>query len=144
MQENKLATSKILEKEAELIYDYLDRLIDLIIDFTLDQILNFDETRFDWDQNIKYTFDFKGKDRVLGVKATKNNHPITILLAIRANGKKLPALMIFKEKNGILPPRVRELLKIPKNIVVKASRSGYIDENILSNFLLLEYRIKNS
>ena len=85
IQENKLATSKILEKEAELIYDYLDRLIDLIIDFTLDQILNFDETRFDWDQNIKYTFDFKGKDRVLEIKSTKINHPITIILAISAS-----------------------------------------------------------
>ena len=50
--------------------------------------------------------------------------------------------MIFKEKNDILPPRVRELLKIPKIIVIKASRSGYINENILSDFLLLECKSK--
>ena len=34
------STSKILEREAELVHNYLDRLIDLIIDFTPDQILN--------------------------------------------------------------------------------------------------------
>ena len=79
------STSKILEREAELVHNYLDRLIDLIIDFTPDQILNFNETGSDRDQNIKYTFDFKGKDRVLEIKSTKINHPITIILAISAS-----------------------------------------------------------
>ena len=55
------STSKILEKEAELFHDYLDRLIDLIIDFTPDQILNFDEIRFDWDKNINIHLILKGK-----------------------------------------------------------------------------------
>ena len=90
--------SKMLEKEAELVHDYLDRLIDLIIDFTPDEILSFDETRFDWNQNIKYPFDFKGTDRILGVKSIKINHLVTILLAIRANGKKTSSLDDFQRE----------------------------------------------
>lgn len=41
--------------------------------------------------------------------------------------------MVFKEKNGILPYRIRENLKIPRNVMVKASESGYINDQILTD-----------
>jgi hypothetical protein len=49
----------------------------------------------------------------------------------KGDAKKLSALMIFKESKDIILFRVRESLRMPTNIIVKASESGYMDENVL-------------
>ena len=89
--------------------------------------------RFGWDVNNRHPYDFKGTSRVLGVNSAKINHFIAVMLMIRADEKKLPALMIFKENNGVIPYRVRDTLRITSNVVIKASKSGYINDDILSD-----------
>lgn len=39
-------------------------------------------------------------------------------------------------KNGYIPQRAREKLKIPDNIIIKATKSGYINETLLSEYIL--------
>ena len=68
--------------------------------YTKNTIYNFGDSRFDWDVNTRDTYDFKGTSRILGVNSTKINYFITILM-IGADGKKLSALMIFKEKKAL-------------------------------------------
>ncbi|CAG9330888.1 unnamed protein product [Blepharisma stoltei] len=98
-------------------------------------IYNFDETRFNWDVCSKYTYDFKGAQRVVGIQSAKAKHSITVMLLIRADGKKFPALLIFQEKTGKIPFRLYEHLTIPNNIVVKANRTGYITDDMISDYL---------
>ena len=76
---------KGLEFEAKLVREYFDLFIPLLKPFKAEKILSFDETRYVWDPNIKYTYDFKGINRVLGVNSTKINHFITILFMVASN-----------------------------------------------------------
>lgn len=79
---------KSLEKEAELVREFLDELIELLPDYHPSEILNFDEIKFEWDQDINHTYDFKGKVRIAGINSIKTNHAITILLAVSTDGRK--------------------------------------------------------
>ncbi|CAG9321768.1 unnamed protein product [Blepharisma stoltei] len=95
-QRNGLAYRKInassikpLEKEAELVGQYLDDLEPLLRRYNPDSIFNFDDTRFEWDMSSKHTYDFKGAKRVVGVHSAKVGHAITVLLMIRADGLRL-------------------------------------------------------
>ncbi|CAG9320376.1 unnamed protein product [Blepharisma stoltei] len=126
---------KPLEREAELVRDYPDELMPLLDIYPSSTIYNFDETRFDWDVCSKHTYDFKGAQRVVGIQSAKAKHSITVMLLIRADGKKFPALLIFQEKTGKIPFRVYEHLTIPNNIVVKANRTGYITDDMISDYL---------
>jgi len=108
--------------------------------YTLDQIYNFDETRFEWEVKSRFTYDFYGTDRVLGCSSNAINHALTVMLMVRADGTKLPALIIFKERTRNIPERTKRLLKIPTNVMVKSNKSGYISQDILTQYLLLELR----
>lgn len=55
----------------------------------------------------------------------------TVALCALADGTKLPAMLIFKEKNGELGPRVKANLKIPANVVVAASTNGWMTSSLL-------------
>ncbi|CAG9311694.1 unnamed protein product [Blepharisma stoltei] len=134
---------KPIEKEAELVRQYLDDLASLLPQFVPSNIYNFDETRFDWDVKSKFTYDFKGTQRILGVQSAKMNHFITVMLMIRADGEKMPALLIFQEKNGQIPNLVRERLNIPENVIIKSNKSGYISDQILNDYLRTILRREN-
>ncbi|CAG9331671.1 unnamed protein product [Blepharisma stoltei] len=134
---------KPIEKEAELVRQYLDDLASLLPQFVPSNIYNFDETRFDWDVKSKFTYDFKGTQRILGVQSAKMNHFITVMLMIRADGEKMPALLIFQEKNGQIPNLVRERLNIPENVIIKSNKSGYISDQILNDYLRTILRGEN-
>ncbi|CAG9314904.1 unnamed protein product [Blepharisma stoltei] len=72
------------------------------------------------------------------------NHFITVMLMIRADGeKKMPALLIFQEKNGQIPNLVRERLNIPENVIIKSNKSGYISDQILNDYLRTILRREN-
>ena len=73
-------------------------------------------------------------------KLTENKPFYNSTFTVRADGQKLPALIIFKEENGIIPPRARDLLIIPENIIIKALTSSYITIEILKDYLLLNFK----
>lgn len=43
-------------------------------------------------------------------------------------------MMIFKEKNGVLGPRVKANLRIPTNVVVAASPNGWMTRSVLHSW----------
>ena len=81
-------------------------------------IYNMDQTmcRFDMPQNR--TVDVRG-GRTIRIKTTHaEKKGFTVALAASASGEKLPAVIIFKEKNGVLGPRITKKLIIPSNVQV--------------------------
>ena len=90
------------------------------------------------------TFDFRCKHKVFGTSSTKKNHSITVLLIVRADGHKLPALIVFQEKSSIISHRIWEKLIIPNNVLVKATTSGYVNLNILKSVSFLTFVKKNT
>ena len=50
----------------------------------------------------------------------------TVALSATASGHKLPALIIFKEPNGRIPPRILQKMHIPANIKVRATQNGWM------------------
>ena len=41
-------------------------------------------------------------------------------------GEKLPAVIIFKERGGVLGVRVKKNLRVPENVRVRASTNGWM------------------
>ena len=58
----------------------------------------------------------------------------TVALCAYADGTKLPAMMILKEKNGVLGPRVKANLRLPTNVVVAASPNGWMTRSVLHSW----------
>ena len=56
----------------------------------------------------------------------------TVALTITASGRKLPALVIFKEPTGAICPRVRRHLMIPANVLVTASKSSWMTRETMA------------
>ena len=59
----------------------------------------------------------------------------TVALTVTASGHKLPALIIFKEPTGQIGPRVRRHLNIPGNVLVTASKSGWMTQEAMAYWL---------
>ena len=58
--------------------------------------------------------------RIKTTRAKKKG--FTVNLAATAAGEKLPAVIVFKERKGVLGERVRRKIHIPSNVRVQASR----------------------
>ena len=65
--------------------------------------------------------------RTIRIKTTKaEKKGFTVALAATAAGAKLPAVIIFKERNEILGERIKKKLNIPSNVRVQASTNGWM------------------
>ena len=84
--------------------------------------LDFNTTRFDSAPSSTNSIRGLHSIRIATTGAEKKG--FTVALCALVDGTKLPAMVIFKEKNGELGPRVRAGLTIPTNIVVAASKNG--------------------
>ena len=72
------------------------------------------------------TNEIKGSKRV-HIKTTKaEKRGFTVALCAAADGSKLPAFLIFKERTGEIPRRVCQHLQIPANVGVTATRNGWM------------------
>ena len=60
----------------------------------------------------------------------------TVALCAMANGMKKQALIVFKESNGNVPPRVLQQLNIPPNVRVKASANGWMTRDLMLWWML--------
>ena len=67
-------------------------------------IVNFDETRVEWGSMANYTLDYKGKKKVCISNLSIASKAFTVLLSVRANGDKDPALIVFSGK--VRNPRI--------------------------------------
>ena len=94
--------------------------------YALGQMLNMDQTIVRFDMPPNRTNEIKGSKRV-GIKTTKaEKRGFTVALCAAADGSKLPAFLIFKERTGEIPRRVRQHLQIPANVRVTATRNGWM------------------
>ena len=75
----------------------------------------------------KKTVSHKGAKQVAVRRPPGTKIKYTVTLLIRANGEKLPAIVVFKtaSKNGKLPPREKKKYDIFENVMVTASNSGW-------------------
>ena len=86
------------------------------------------------------TNDIQGTRRVRITHTRANKKGFTVALAAKGNGDKLPVLIIFKEKNGQLGPRVQAQLRVPTNVRVKASPNGWMATALYHWWLRCLYR----
>ena len=94
--------------------------------YALGQMLHMDQTMVRFDMPPTRTNEIKGSKRVR-IKITKaEKRGFTVALCAAADGSKLPAFLIFKERTGEIPRRVRQHLQIPVNVRVTATRSGWM------------------
>ena len=84
--------------------------------------------------------DIRGNKRIRITHTRANKKGFTVALAARGNGEKLPAMVIFKERNGRLGPRVSSQLQIPSNVRVKASQNGWMTADLYHWWLRCLYR----
>ena len=90
--------------------------------YVLGQMLNMDQAIVRFDMPPNRTNEIKGSKRV-GIKTTKaEKRGFTVALCAAADGSKLPAFLIFKERTG----EIRQHLQIPANVHVTATRNGWM------------------
>ena len=94
--------------------------------YALGQMLNMDQPVVRFDMPPNRTNEIKGSKQVC-IKTTKaEKRGFTVALCAAADGSKLPAFLIFKERTGEIPRRVRQHLQIPANVHVTATRNGWM------------------
>ena len=95
-------------------------------DVTMHNLANMDETCVRFDMAPSCTNNVRGERSVRISTTGGAKRGFTVALAARANGEKLPAFVIFKERNGIVPQRVVQQLQVPRNVRYTASHSGWM------------------
>ena len=84
-----------------------------------------------FDSPPSYTNSIRGQCSIRIASTGGQKRAFTITLCIFAKGKKLPALIIFKERNGELGQRVRAATKCPENVRITASTNGWMTKEKL-------------
>ena len=76
-------------------------------------IVNMDQTMCRFDMAPGRTNNVRG-EKTIRIKTTRTEKKgFTVALAAAADGTKLPATIIFKERGGVLGERVRRSLRVP-------------------------------
>ena len=90
-------------------------------------LLNMDQTSTQEVPAERRTIEKQGKKQVTIACPAGEKNCFTLTLTIGADGRKFPAIIVFKtaSKNEKIPPYVLKRLKIPKNVIVTASKSGW-------------------
>ena len=86
-------------------------------------IIELDQAMVQFDMPEKRTNDVKGAKTVRIKTTNAEKRGFTDALVATARGVKLPAAVIFRERDGILGVRVRRKLCIP-NVLVSATRNS--------------------
>jgi hypothetical protein len=94
---------------------------------------NMDQTMVRFDNPEKRTNNAIGESKISIRTTGATKKGFTVGLCVSANGTKLPAFIIFKERNGRVPPFVRQRLVIPDNLIVEASKNGWMISALLNH-----------
>jgi hypothetical protein len=87
---------------------------------------NMDQTMCRFDMAPKRTNNLQGEKTIRIATTGGAKRGFTVALSARANGEKHPAFVVFRERNGIIPPRVMAALRVPRNIRIAASPNGWM------------------
>ena len=130
------ASSRLLRSDSPLYVIALRKAHDL----EPAHILNMDQTMCRFDMPYSRTNSIRGVETVR-IKTTRaEKKGFTVALAASADGTKLPAVIVFKERGGVLGQRVMRSLTIPSNVVVRATRNGWMTSLEYSVWLLQVYK----
>ena len=77
-----------------------------------------------FDMLPQWTNGKKGCRQVRTKTTRAEKRGFTAALFVAADGTKFPAMIVFKERNGQIPPRVYQQLQVPDNVRVHATRWG--------------------
>lgn len=91
-------------------------------------ITNMDEVPLTFDIPVSHTVEKKGTSTVAIRTTGYEKSSFTVVLGCHANGQKLPPMVIFKRKT--LPKE-----KFPAEIIIKANEKGWMDEEMMKDWL---------
>ena len=98
------------------------------MNYEMSQIGNMDETPMFFDMPGNRTVDFKGSTSINVKTSGGEKSHFTVVLSCLADGTKLRPLIVFKRKT--MPKE-----KIPSEVIVMVQQKGWVDENILLQWL---------
>lgn len=82
----------------------------------------------------------KRGEQTIRIKTTRaEKKGFTIALAATASGRKLPAVIVFKERGGSLGECVKRKLSIPSNVRVRATTNGWMTSEEYQHWLVHAY-----
>ena len=100
-------------------------------DYPLNCVMNMDQTMLRFGMLPQRTNDKKGCRQVRTKTTRAEKRGFTVALFVAADGTKFPAMIVFKERNGQIPPRVYQQLQVPDNNRVHATRNGWMTREAL-------------
>lgn len=103
--------------------------------YPLWDIMNMDQTMVRFDMVPSRTNNRKGMKQVRTKTTKAEKRGFTVALLAAADGTKLPAFVLFKERNGEIPRRARLQLQVPDNIRVTATRNGWMTREALLSWI---------
>ncbi|CAI7908990.1 unnamed protein product [Closterium sp. NIES-54] len=99
-------------------------------DYSLDLILNADQTPLFLEMPTEHTLEMKGARTVHVRSAGYEKERVTVMLAVTASGLKLPPYVVFKRKTI---PKVP--IPADKRLVVRAQDKGWMDESLVQDWI---------
>lgn len=102
--------------------------------YLLGQIGNADQTPVYFDMPVAYTVNEKGAKEVKVRSAGYEKQRTTVMLCCTADGRKLPAYVVFKRKT--LP--AQEVF--PKNIIVRVNEKGWMNSAMVEEWVKLVWQ----
>ena len=107
----------------------------------LQHMHNMDQTMCWFDMPQRYTNDICGVRQVRLKTTGSTKRGFTVAFCCNAVGDKLPAMLIFKERNGVLGPLVVAQLELPPNVILAASISGCMTQHLFIQWLTTVYGV---
>ncbi|KAH9103493.1 hypothetical protein AeMF1_020166 [Aphanomyces euteiches] len=100
---------------------------------TVSDIINVDETPLTYRMTSRRTLSrIGGSSRVKG--SSKHSEKVTVVLGIRADGRKLPPMIIFKGQPGGMIER-REFPRLPPGAIYAVQKRAYMDTRVWKQYL---------
>ena len=112
---------------------FLNKLNSTCNEYDPDYILNTDETPCYFDQQHKRTIDFIGNKSVEICNTGNEKSRFTAVITITASGIMLPVYILFKGLKKV--PAIFKSSPVPETIVLAASMSGTIDQDLMVDYL---------
>lgn len=108
--------------------------------YALHNIVNTDQSGFQYEMSPKRTLDFIGAKNVESSVKNKNKttHSYTVQMTIAADGRPVgPLLIILQEQKGVFGKTIQSKLQTmsPQNIIIKCSKSGKSTKEIAGEYL---------
>ena len=97
------------------------------------QIGNPDETPIWFNMPRNYTFTEKGTKEVFIKTLGCEKQRVTVMLAITADGRKVPPFLIFKRKTNPKTPKSDKLF--PDDVIVRNQEKGWMTETLMFDWL---------